>query len=149
MATCSAAIQFYSAIKNIKGIVLIYGLDQSRILLFVGFSNELMMTQVMNNISRKIYIRVWSINVGSSRLFHWHIDGLVHERRNSIALAMELRFSRTNPSMWERNANYRSQISLKRYHLTSIGNPIGGDKATLRYEISHTGKVASLYWISP
>ena len=28
-----------------------------------------------------------------------HIDGLVQERRNSIALAMELRLSSTNPSI--------------------------------------------------
>ena len=31
----------------------------------------------------------------------WHyIDGLVQERRNSSALAMELRLSCTNPSIW-------------------------------------------------
>ena len=29
-----------------------------------------------------------------------HVDGLVQERRNSSALAMELRLSSTNPSMW-------------------------------------------------
>ena len=30
----------------------------------------------------------------------WHIDGLVQERRNSIANARESRLSRTNPSIW-------------------------------------------------
>ena len=30
------------------------------------------------------------------------IDGLVQERRNSSALAMELRLSCTNPSTWKR-----------------------------------------------
>ena len=30
------------------------------------------------------------------------IDGLVQERRNSSALAMELRLSCTNPSIWQR-----------------------------------------------
>ena len=29
-----------------------------------------------------------------------NIDGLAQERRNSTALAMELRLSRTNPSIW-------------------------------------------------
>ena len=29
-----------------------------------------------------------------------HFDGLVQERRNSSALAMELRLSRINPSIW-------------------------------------------------
>ena len=31
--------------------------------------------------------------------YRWDIDGLVQERRNSIALAMELRLSCTNPSI--------------------------------------------------
>ena len=30
----------------------------------------------------------------------FYIDGLVQEKRNSSALAMELRLSCTNPSMW-------------------------------------------------
>ena len=30
-----------------------------------------------------------------------HIDGLMQERRNSSALAMELRLSCTNPSIWD------------------------------------------------
>ena len=30
----------------------------------------------------------------------FYIDGLVQERRNSIAKALELRLSCTNPSMW-------------------------------------------------
>ena len=35
-------------------------------------------------------------------LTHWelHIDGLMEERRNSIANALELRLSCTNPSIW-------------------------------------------------
>ena len=39
--------------------------------------------------------------------WYWHqesyqyIDGLVQERRNSIAKAMELRLSFTNPSIWQ------------------------------------------------
>ena len=40
---------------------------------------------------------------GFGTLAHWgfmHIDGLVQERRNSSALAMELRLSCTNPSIW-------------------------------------------------
>ena len=30
----------------------------------------------------------------------WHVDGLVQERRSSNALAMELRLSCTNPSLY-------------------------------------------------
>ena len=36
----------------------------------------------------------------SNIVFHSHIDGLVQERRNSSALAMELRLSCINPSTW-------------------------------------------------
>ena len=32
---------------------------------------------------------------------HYHFDGLVQERRNSRALALELRLSCTNPSIWK------------------------------------------------
>ena len=32
--------------------------------------------------------------------WHYHIDGLMQERRNSSALAMELLLSCTNPSIW-------------------------------------------------
>ena len=41
---------------------------------------------------------------------HIHIDGLVQERRNSIANALELRLSSTNPSTYLLQA----YISLKR-----------------------------------
>ena len=41
---------------------------------------------------------------------HWpHIDGLVQERRNSSALAMELRLSCTNLSIWTAGEKSRSQ----------------------------------------
>ena len=33
-------------------------------------------------------------------LMEYDIDGLVQKRRNSSALAMELRLSSTNPSIW-------------------------------------------------
>ena len=33
-------------------------------------------------------------------IVYWHIDGLVQERRNSIANAPELRLSCTNPSIY-------------------------------------------------
>ena len=38
----------------------------------------------------------------------WHIDGLVQERRNSIANALELRLSCTNPSM---HRNFHNKIT--------------------------------------
>ena len=42
------------------------------------------------------------------------IDELVQERRNSSALAMELRFSCTNPSIWYINViiTWRSDVVL-------------------------------------
>ena len=41
-------------------------------------------------------------NINSWKGFdHTHIDGLVQERRNSIANALELRLSCTNPSIFE------------------------------------------------
>ena len=36
----------------------------------------------------------------SIRRVNLHIDGLVQEKRNSSALAMELRLPCTNPSIW-------------------------------------------------
>ena len=36
---------------------------------------------------------------------HWHIDRLVHKRRNSSALALELRLSCINPSIWRTNSS--------------------------------------------
>ena len=40
----------------------------------------------------------WRYHILTSN--HWYIDGLVQEKRNSSALAMELRLSCTNPSIW-------------------------------------------------
>ena len=41
-----------------------------------------------------------------------HVDGLVQERRNSSALAMELHLSCTNPSMWITVQWYYSKVSF-------------------------------------
>ena len=37
---------------------------------------------------------------GTTKSWEYHIDGLVQEKRNSSALAMELRLLCTNPSIW-------------------------------------------------
>ena len=43
----------------------------------------------------------WSIAWSAgAEIDMWHIDGLVQERRNSIALAMGLRIPCTNPSIY-------------------------------------------------
>ena len=42
----------------------------------------------------------WDISDMFNRDAIWHIDGLVQERCNSSALAIELRLSCTNPSIW-------------------------------------------------
>ena len=34
-----------------------------------------------------------------------HVDVLLQERRNSIANALELRFSCTNPSIWKKESD--------------------------------------------
>ena len=47
-----------------------------------------------------------------------HIDGLVQERRNSIATALELHLSYTNPSIYGKVTMQRSQIGRK------VGNPL-------------------------
>ena len=44
-----------------------------------------------------IYIEFWSHSMPSTRT--WYINGLVQERHNSIANALELRLSCTNPSI--------------------------------------------------
>ena len=41
------------------------------------------------------------ISTGSGEVVAFDIDGLVQERRNSSALAMELHLSCTNPSIWQ------------------------------------------------
>ena len=41
----------------------------------------------------------WSLILGFQLTGHQHFDGLVQERRNSSALAMEFRLSCTNPSI--------------------------------------------------
>ena len=67
------------------------------------------------NTERRICISFWkysmnkhlislisiSIRSLSTYLLNYHIDGLVQERRNSIATALELRLSCTNPSTWD------------------------------------------------
>ena len=45
----------------------------------------------------------------------FHIDGLVQERRNSIANALELRLSCTNPSMWYRITDILLAINCDAY----------------------------------
>ena len=53
-----------------------------------------------------------------------HVDGLVQEKRNFSALAMELRLSCTNPSTWHYYlSNWREHISqnwMNTYYLTQI-----------------------------
>ena len=43
-----------------------------------------------------------------TRMIEDHVDGLVQERRNSSALAMELRLSCTSPSIWYLELHYIS-----------------------------------------
>ena len=52
---------------------------------------------------------------------HQYIDGLVQERRNSSALAMELRLTCTNPSILSQDPPLTSPLAIK-LHL-SCTNP--------------------------
>ena len=47
-----------------------------------------------------------------------HVDGLVQERRNSIANALELHLSCTNPSMWQQPASRSSWTSTSNISVT-------------------------------
>ena len=62
--------------------------------------------------------RNFSSHASLSNLFGtnhaWYIDGLVHERRNSIANAMELRLSCTNPSICMKLA-YQGPLCMQKY----------------------------------
>ena len=54
--------------------------------------------------------------------FGAHLDGLVQERRNSSALAMELRLSSINPPMW-RHCNAAHVICPKKAaYATDVGH---------------------------
>ena len=54
----------------------------------------------------------------------WYIDGLVQERRNSSALAMELRLSCNNPSICAAGSgnHLRLPIAIFRFHDFILGN---------------------------
>ena len=63
-----------------------------------------------------------------TELAYHHIGGLVQERRNSIANALELRLSCTNPSIWMQSRKlsvthwgYRQVSNISR---TLVGNKI-------------------------
>ena len=49
------------------------------------------------------YAATWPCHILPPQDTYLHIDGLVQERRNSIANALELRLYCTNPSLWSQN----------------------------------------------
>ena len=55
------------------------------------------------------------------RASYRYIDGLVHEGRNYIANALELRFSCTNPSIWFIESNLESTTAIYKGLLTYSG----------------------------
>ena len=78
---------------------------------------------------------------------HQPIDGLVHERRNSSVLAMELRPSCINPSIWKWNSNnienwilthcYNALIDHWLCVQVSAEMPINDKKNIVRVKASH------------
>ena len=70
---------------------------------------------------------------------HWNIDGLVQERRNSSALAMELRLSCTNPSIYTVTWNmWQAFQSLISYVLVDQSQQLS----------THTGAYHSIFTLS-
>ena len=49
----------------------------------------------------------------------WHFEGLVQERRNSIANALELRLSCTNPLIWQQNCLDPGYVQCPVGHMVS------------------------------
>ena len=64
-------------------------------------------------------ILVLAFSVWFHKEFHMvcHIDGLVQERRNSIANALELRLSCTNPSIWSNSGDFQMNKPSARSHV--------------------------------
>ena len=72
-------------------------------------------------IKDRLWLKISWQNAGEMMFYVQHVDGLVQERRNSNALAMELRVSYTNASMctvlkhitkWNRGLNIMADILL-------------------------------------
>ena len=68
-----------------------------------------------------------------------HIDGLVQERRNSSALAMELRLSCINPSIWFH------MVTSWHGHTFRITSPLWGEPALTGGFSSHWASDAELW----
>ena len=66
-----------------------------------------------------------------------HVDGLVQERRNSIANALELRLSYTNPSVYQRTADCMLKKSLPTIQSTSQDAQYFTDTITSILELPH------------
>ena len=86
--------------------------------------SEAMQSNIFFKLLHKgVMVLQWiSFNLISSQL---HIDGLVQERRNSIANALELRLSCTNPSIYsgfkcQGSCLYRASILIFTYGMVSI-----------------------------
>ena len=81
----------------------------------------------------------------------WQFDGLVQERCNSIANAMELRLSCTNPSIWYWNCPpgpwFNIKMSSYQYRKSHYGDKTILRPSYLHNGISYTGTMSSLYWI--
>ena len=61
---------------------------------------------------------------------YYDIDGLVQERRNSSALAMELRLSCTNPSKYSQSGLFPGTVGDERYQAKKFVrvNALGGNQ---------------------
>ena len=96
-----------------------------------------------------------SVEAGSTTLFTVRlrkaqepIDVLVQERRNYIVMALQLRLSCTNPSLFQHGTVGGNQgpDSIYRCHLTSIGNPIVEIRRSYDRLISTMGFLIPVRW---
>ena len=68
-----------------------------------------------------------------------YIDGLVQERRNSSALAMQWRLSCTNPSIWQHMfLEWPHSVAYLILHISTTNHVNGMDNIWCWYEITYT-----------
>ena len=62
-------------------------------------------------------ILVFIVALPTSQVSHYNVDGLVQERHNSSALAMELLLSYTNPSMYVWHDRLWFQLAFQFFYI--------------------------------
>ena len=120
-------------------------IDQSRYFVVNSYQMSSWKSNMMVNNIITIQCIPWSMQFWScfvllgfchESLVVWWLDGLVQERCNSSALAMELRLSCTNPSMWSVYP-YSSGLALPQGRADFRFAPSQREMALLCNNVSH------------